>query len=114
MRIRNQRRVGYTGTLDLSSPTAQALAAITPTITFSTNLTPPLVIDLTGGGGGSPSGLASLLQPTLTLNTPVGGIVVAPFGPAVAGSSLGLWTTLVGLGFAAVIGAGFWWGYTSK
>lgn len=117
MRTQNLARRGHVrtfGDIDLSNPAMASIAGLVPSLTFSTNLTPPLPIDLTGGGG-APSPLMTLLQPTLTLHTPAGDVVVAP-----AGQSLGVngtaatWAAYIGLGMAALVGLGVYLGYNAK
>jgi hypothetical protein len=113
MRIQT-RRQGL-GDLDLSDPATIALAAITPTLTIQTSITPPMTIDLTGGGGGSSGGLVTFLKPTVTLNTPLGGVVIAPAGAASGITpDVGTWAMFAGLALAGLIGFGFWLGYSAK
>lgn len=108
------RRLGDLSS-DLSAGATNALAAISPTITISTNLTPPLTIDLTGGGGGSSGGLVALLQPTIVANTPAGPITIAPAGPSQGiNSGVGVWAAFAGLALAGLIGFGYWLGANSK
>jgi hypothetical protein len=117
MRIRsNVRRLGDLPDLSsLSTPGTQALAAIAPTLTIATNLTPPVTLDLTGGGGGSSAGLMGLLQPTLTLNTVAGPVQIAPAGASLGvNSAVGTWAAVAGLGLAALVGFGYWLGANSK
>lgn len=116
MRMQNLSHSGRLrafGDIDLSNPVTAALAAITPTLTFSTNLTPPIPINLTGGGGGGGSNaLLTLLQPTLTLQTPAGNVVIAPAGPSLGvNGTAAAWAAYAGMALAALIGFGAWLGY---
>lgn len=118
MRLRNLGRYGDIAS-DLSAalgnPATLALAAVCPTLTISTNLTPPLTVDLTGGGGGTGGGLAAFLQPTIVLNTAAGPVTIAPAGPSQGvNSSVGTWAMLAGLAVAGIVGFGYWLGVSAS
>jgi len=120
MRLSKLSRYGRLGDLtdiaaglgtDLNGAGQAALEAIAPSITISTTLTPPLTIDLTGGGGGSPSGLLMFLRPVVTLNSPAGPITIAPAGQSTGiNPSVGTWAVLAGAMLAGLIGVGYYLG----
>lgn len=115
MRVQIPSRKWRFGDIDLSQPAAAALAAVAPTLTIQTNLTPPVTIDLTGGGGGSGQGLMTLLQPTLTLNTVAGPVQIAPAGASGGISpNLTTWSVFAGLLLAGFVGLGYYLGVSSK
>ena len=112
----NKSLRGRFGDLNLSDPTVIALAAVAPSMTVETTLTPPMEIDLTAQGGAPPSPLITFLRPTVRLNTAGGIVTIAPAGEAgaIAGSSVAGWAALVGLAFASIVGFGFWLGVRMK
>lgn len=49
-------------------------------IVVETRFTPPIVIDKPLAGGGAPNPIAALLMPKITVTTPYGQVVKAPYG----------------------------------
>ena len=85
------------------------LISLLPTLTFATNLTPPATIAIDPSVPAPSSGLMQLLQPTVTLNTDLGPVQVAPYGPSF-GLNPATWALYLALSVGGVAGLFMWIG----
>jgi hypothetical protein len=88
----------------LNSGVQASIAAISPTMTISTAISPPITIDFTtNGSGGQPDPLVNWLRPMVVMHTAGGDLTVAPAGQPPAGSQ-GQFAVMAGLALAAFAG----------